>query len=267
MRGSATPPPSCPAGRDAWWWQLVELGLLRAEEHWLVEMFRPERVMRMVEVLRHRTRYISVLLEAVDDGHNQAAVLRSADAFGVQNVTVVAGQQPFAPNKKVTQGAHKWLTIRQEPSIATAVQHLKAQGYRICATYLGEGAVPIDEMDLSQPTVLVFGNEHRGISEAAANLADGKFFIPMYGFVQSFNISVAAALALHDATRRARQTAGDRYFLTPAERRSVFLQWVMRNLRGELREYAAKHLSAADGGMDAQPVMDAEPVWEDEEDL
>lgn len=221
---------------------LFEKGLLQEKERWICEMVQPERLMRFYQVVNQRTRYLSVLLEAVDDGHNQAAVLRTADAFGIQDVYVVAGNKPFEPNKKVTQGADKWLTIREQPDLKSAMANLKSKGYQIYATYLGEGAVPVQEIDLSKPAVLVFGNEHKGISEAAAGLADGKFYIPMYGFVQSFNISVAAALVLQEVTKRARETAKDRYYLSDQEKRELLLQWIMKTLRSRIRIQVQKKL-------------------------
>lgn len=223
---------------------LLKTGLLQEKERWILEMIRPERLMRLYQALNQRTRYISVLLEAVDDGHNQAAVLRTADAFGIQNISVVTRYKPFEPNKKITQGAHKWLTIRKKPDMQTAMKDLKSEGYQIYATYLGDGAVPIEEIDLSKPTVLIFGNEHRGISEETANLADGKFYIPMYGFVQSFNISVAAALALQEVTKRARETAKERYHLTDEEKRELFLEWIMKTLGPQTRKKVQKRLEA-----------------------
>jgi tRNA (guanosine-2'-O-)-methyltransferase len=221
---------------------LLETGLFQEKERWILEMIRPERLMRLYQVLNQRTRYISVLLEAVDDGHNQAAVLRTADAFGIQNISVVTGKQPFEPSKKITQGAHKWLTINKKPDLQTAVKDLKSEGYQIYATYLGEGAVPVEEIDLSKPTVLIFGNEHKGISEEAVNLTDGKFYIPMYGFVQSFNISVAAALALQEVTKRARETAKERYYLTDKEKRELYLEWILKTLRPQTRKKVQKRL-------------------------
>lgn len=222
--------------------RLFETGLLQEKERWICEMVQPERLMRFYQVLNQRTRYLSVLLEAVDDGHNQAAVLRTADAFGIQDVYVVAGNKPFEPNKKVTQGADKWLTIKERPGLQSAITDLKSKGYQIYATYLGEGAVPVQDIDLSKPTVLIFGNEHKGISEEAAGLADGKFYIPMYGFVQSFNISVAAALVLQEVTKRARETAKDRYYLSDQEKRELLLQWIMKTLRSRIRIQVQKKL-------------------------
>ncbi|RAK20531.1 tRNA (guanosine-2'-O-)-methyltransferase [Anoxybacillus vitaminiphilus] len=211
-------------------------GLLTEENRIVWEMIVPERLKRMYDVLNRRTRYITVLTEGVDDPHNQSAVLRTAEAFGLQDVFVVTGKAPFRPNKFVTRNADKWLNIYQKPDIATAIKDLQASGYQVFASYLGEETIPLKEMDLSKPTALLFGNEHSGISEEAIRLADGKFMIPMQGFVQSFNISVAAALSLYDVTERARKIAGERYYLTREEKKEIYEKWMMDTLNPRVRK-------------------------------
>lgn len=214
-------------------------GLLTEENRMLWEMILPSRLKRMYDVLKERTRYITILTEAVDDPHNQAAVLRSAEAFGIQDVFVVTGRAPFEPNKFVTKHADKWLTIHQKPDIQTAIKDLKAKGYQVFASYLGEGTVPLEQINVSKPTVLLFGNEHRGVSEEALALADGKFIIPMNGFVQSFNISVAAAISLYDVTSRAKQIAKERYYLPLAEKKELYEHWMMLSLSPRVRKMVA----------------------------
>ncbi len=210
-------------------------GILAEEDRLLWEMITPQRAQRMLTVLRQRTRYITVVLEAVDDGHNQAAVLRSAEAFGVQEIGIITGQAPFDPSERVTQGAHKWLTLRRYPDIATAVRALRAEGYRIWASQPDPQAVPVDQVDLSQPAAFLFGNEHAGLSSQALELADDAFVVPMVGFAQSLNISVAAAITLFHTTRRARREVGDRYHLTPAEQRAVLRRWLRTATPGTRR--------------------------------
>ena len=212
--------------KDALFRRLVDQGMLDEEDRVYWDLLTLHRVQRLIEVLNHRTLHIVVGMEAVDDGHNQAAILRSADAFGVQEVAVVVGQAPFEPSKRVTQGAHKWLTIRKYPDIATAMAELRARGYRIWASRLHPEAVPLDEVDLSRPAVFFFGNEHEGLSEDAIRHADGSFVIPMVGFAQSLNVSVAAAITLYHTTRRARALLGDAYTLPPAERRRLLRAWL-----------------------------------------
>ena len=184
------------------------------------------RLQRMLKVLRERTAHIVVGMEAVDDGHNQAAILRSAEVFGVQEVAVVTGKAPFEPSERVTQGAHKWLTIRKYPDIRTAMTALRERGYRIWASRLDETAVPLEEVDLSRPAAFFFGNEHEGLSEEALRFSDASFIIPMVGFAQSLNVSVAAAITLFHTTRRARRELGARYFLSREQQAAVLKRWL-----------------------------------------
>ncbi|MCL6439500.1 MAG: RNA methyltransferase [Rubrobacteraceae bacterium] len=189
-------------------------------------MLSPRRARRMLEVLENRTRYVTVLLEAVDDGHNQAAVLRSAEAFGVQEVSVVEGEKPFSPSPGITQGSDRWLTIHRHRSIEEAASFLRERGYRLWGSRLDGNAVPLQEVDLSRPAAFLFGNEHEGLSGRALELVDGTFVVPMRGFVQSLNISVAAAITLFHATNRARAEAKEDYPLDEAARREVLMRWI-----------------------------------------
>lgn len=216
--------------------QLQQEGLLTEQTRLIWEMILPKRLKRMYDVLNERTRYITVLMEAVDDPHNQAAVLRTAEAFGIQDVHVVTGRAPFSPNRLVTRYADQWLTLHRQPDIKTAISDLKQQGYQVYASYLGEGTIPLSEVNVSKPTVLLFGNEHSGVSEEALRLADGTFVIPMYGFVQSFNISVAAALTLYDVTERARRQVGRRYYLSHEEKKTLYEQWMWQTLHPRIRK-------------------------------
>ncbi len=208
---------------------LVQEGLLTEEDKPFWDLLTPRRAHRLLSVLRQRTGHIVVGMEAVDDGHNQAAILRSADAFGVQEVAVVTGQAPFSPSERVTQGAHKWLTIRKYPNIVTAMQTLRERGYHIWASRLDPDAVPLEEVDLSRPAAFFFGNEHEGLSEEALRHADNLFVIPMVGFVQSLNVSVAAAITLYHVTRRAREEVGDAYYLPLEARRRLLRHWIRQS--------------------------------------
>jgi len=209
---------------------LLDRGLADPRDERLWEILSEDRGARLLEVLSQRTRFVTVVLEAVHDGHNQAAVLRSADAFGLQDVTIVEAGARFAPCSGVSQGAHKWLTLHREPDIASAVGHLRQRGYRVFASRLDTGAAPLSELPLDQPVALVFGNEHLGVSDEASELADGAFVVPMSGFVQSMNVSVAAAVAMFETARRARHAVGECYGLSAGERREVLAGWLRLHL-------------------------------------
>lgn len=231
--------------KEAYVSQLLQQGLLKESDRLLWDTIQPERLKRMVHILHRRTRYVSVMMEAVDDGRNQSAVLRSADAFGIQDIHVVRGQTPFQPNPYITQRADKWLTIRRYETIASAVDRLQRKGYRVLASHLDDDAVPVHEIDLSEPTVLLFGNEKSGVSEEALEMANGTFVIPMQGFVQSLNVSVAAAITMSHVTQEAKKAAGTRYFLDETEKRNLLRQWLLAAARPQIRKQALKKSGGA----------------------
>ena len=138
----------------------------------------------------NRTRHIAVVLEDVYQAHNASAVLRSCDCFGVQDVHVVENRNQYCPNPDVAMGSNKWVDIYKRHSILETYEALRAKGYRIVATLPHEQDTMIGELDITQPTALVFGTELTGLTQEAIEHADAYVKIPMYGFTESFNISV-----------------------------------------------------------------------------
>jgi tRNA (guanosine-2'-O-)-methyltransferase len=108
----------------------------------------------------------------------------------------------FDRNKKISQNADKWLDVVRWKTTAECLAHLKARGFVVYATHLGEGSKDLCELSFERPVALVFGNEHRGVSDEALAAADLRYAIPMRGFTQSFNVSVAAAVSLFRAVER-----------------------------------------------------------------
>jgi len=167
------------------------------------EFLVPERKARIDAVVAERTRTLTVVMEAFCDPQNVNAVLRTCEAFGVQSLHAVDGpMKPYDRNKKISQNADKWLDVSRWASTRACLAALRADGFAIYATRLGEGARGLEELSFAGKVALVFGNEHRGVSDEALALADATFAIPMRGFVQSLNVSVAAAVALAKAVER-----------------------------------------------------------------
>lgn len=151
---------------------------------------------------------VSVILEDVHDAHNASAVLRSCDAIGVVDVHLVYVRDPpptRAFHKETSASAAKWITTRFHESIETCYETLRAAGYWIFATALRRESIDLYRVDLTQPIALVFGNEMRGVSAEAVELADGCIHIPMQGMVESLNISVACAVSLYEVMRQRRE--------------------------------------------------------------
>jgi tRNA (guanosine-2'-O-)-methyltransferase len=161
----------------------------------LSEQLSPERAARIESVVSHRTRRLTVAIEGVYDPHNTAAVIRTADAYGVQAVHVIERGIKFRSSRRVTQGAHKWVDLGVWNDARDFADAVSKQGKRILVA-VADSAQPLAGLDPEEPLALVFGNEHEGVSPLMREVADGTFAIPMFGFVESFNISVAAAITM-----------------------------------------------------------------------
>lgn len=163
----------------------------------------PERRARVDAVVANRTRTLTVVMEAFCDPQNVNAVVRTCEAFGVQDLHVVEGpMKPWDRNKKISQNADKWVDVRRWTSTGECLAHLRAEGFAIYVTHLDARARPLGALSFAGKVALVFGNESRGVSEEALALADASYAIPMHGFVQSLNVSVAAAISLAKAVER-----------------------------------------------------------------
>jgi len=155
-----------------------------------------DRLKKIENVIQNRCFDVAVVLESIYDRGNISAVMRTSEALGFVNFHVIETQEKFKEANRVTQGSDKWVEVKKWKTTAESVRALKDQGYQICVTTL-EGARPIGEVDFSKPTAFVLGNEKEGVSREMIAAADEKIIIPMQGFVQSFNISVAGALGLY----------------------------------------------------------------------
>lgn len=162
-----------------------------------------KRKEKITRVLAHRQPDLTVVMENIHDAHNVSAILRSCDAVGIMRVELVYTQEKFPRiGKKSSSSANKWLERRNHGGIAECYKTLRSEGFAIYATRLGGEAVSLYDLDLTRRTALVFGNEHRGVSDEAASAADGVFEIPMMGMIQSLNVSVACAVCLYEALRQ-----------------------------------------------------------------
>jgi tRNA (guanosine-2'-O-)-methyltransferase len=163
----------------------------------------PERLRRIEAVVDGRTDSLVVVLDRISDPHNSSAVLRSADAFGVQNVHAIVGVHGFRASRGVSKGTQRWLDVVRYETAEVCAKRLKEEGYAIYVAAMDGEHAPGDLADLPRLAV-VFGNEHHGVSPEMRSLADGTFSIPMRGFVESLNVSVAAAITMHTLTRQGR---------------------------------------------------------------
>lgn len=172
-------------------------------------MITPDRARRLEAALCQRQPTLTVVFENVHDPHNVSAVIRSCDATGVLEAHgVYYGTQEFPLlGEKSSASARKWVDVHLHHSIDECYAGLRQRGMSIFTTHMSSEAVSLYDLDLTQPVALVFGNEHKGVSDYAREHADGNFLIPQVGIVQSLNISVACAVTLYEALRQ-RQQAG-----------------------------------------------------------
>jgi tRNA (guanosine-2'-O-)-methyltransferase len=187
-----------------------------------------ERIKKAKQVLSHRQPDLRIALEEVTNTHNASAVVRTCDAAGIMYVEIIsATMEPFPVNRAISTRAEKWLKLNYHSSTSACLKHLKAEGFTIVTTHLGEEAIPYTNLDYTDPTVIVFGNESEGISEEALELADHVIKIPMVGMVQSLNLSVAVGIILYEAMKQ-RQDKGfhSRSRLSSKEFQSFLKQWL-----------------------------------------
>lgn len=183
------------------------------------------------QVLNQRTRHLTVVLEDLYHGHNISAVIRTCDCFGVQDLYITQRLHDYNVNPNIVRGASKWVTlekyVRSEDSTERCLNDLKAKGYRLVGTTPDTNSASVHELDISQKTALVFGTELEGLSVYAREQVDELVHIPMYGFTESFNISVSAALMLNELVTKMKGSDLN-WQLSLAEKQALKLEWYQR---------------------------------------
>lgn len=165
----------------------------------------PKRFTKITEVVGQRQKYYTVVLENIHDPHNVSAILRSADAVGIDKIYLIYNSNKFPKVGRISSGsAKKWIEIERFSTVESCFERLKKEKYKIYSTSILENKKnhSLYDLDLTKNTALVFGNEHTGVSEEVKHLADKNFMIPMYGMVQSLNVSVAVAICLYEGLRQ-----------------------------------------------------------------
>jgi tRNA (guanosine-2'-O-)-methyltransferase len=212
--------------------------MLTKEEHLLllhlagyVTEHKKEFIDRVLDL---RTRHITVVLEDIFQSQNASAVIRTCECLGVQDVHVTENHSTYKINRRVLKGADKWMSIFRyhegEESIIECYQFLRRRGYTIIAADPGESWMPIDDLEVSQPVALVFGNELHGLSGLAMRHCDLAVRVPMYGFTGSMNISVSAALSVYTLIKKLREK-GILIELSHPQKDELKLSWYRKIVR------------------------------------
>ncbi len=162
-----------------------------------------KRLEKITRVVNSRQHSLTVVMENIHDPHNVSAIFRTCDAVGIPKVNLVYNFESFPRiGKKSSASAFKWVDKEKYKSVEECYSELRKNGFKIFASSLSENSKNLYDLDLTQKVAIVVGNEHRGVSETSAELADEVFLIPQFGMVQSLNVSVATAVILYEAMRQ-----------------------------------------------------------------
>ena len=192
-----------------------------------------KRLNKFKEVISKRQKHLTIVLENLHDAHNVSAILRTSESVGIDKVYLIYdGEEKFPRISKVSSAsAKKWVEILRYTSVKECFKDLKKQKYKIYSTHMEEDKenASLYDIDLTKKVALVFGNEHRGVSEEAKQLSDSNFLIPMVGLVQSLNVSVSVAVCIYEAMRQ-RLGAGmyDKSAFTKKELNDKLTQYLNR---------------------------------------
>jgi tRNA (guanosine-2'-O-)-methyltransferase len=203
------------------------------------------------KIIDQRTRYITVVLEDIYQAQNASAVLRTSDCFGIQDVHIIENTNEFKINPDVELGAAQWLNISNynslENNTLATIRHLRNIGYRIIATTPHTNDVELENFDLNKGKIaLFFGSEQPGLSEIMMNNADEFLKIPMYGFTESFNISVSASIILHQLVEKLKKSSIN-WQLNNEEKNEVILNWLKYSIKESekiIKEYYRRNRPA-----------------------
>ena len=182
------------------------------------------------EVCSKRTKHFTVVTEDVYQLHNTSAVMRSCDVFGIQELHVIEEKLGKKIDREIAMGAQKWVNIHRHHSTDVCIDVLKKEGYQIIATSPHNKATELSEFDITKKSAFFFGKEKDGLSNTVLNNADGFLKIPMYGFTESLNISVSAAIILQSVVTRLKDSNID-WKLTESEKKELIFHWTKMTIK------------------------------------
>ncbi len=203
----------------------------------LTNLLSEKRLEKLQTVLKNRIDTITIVLEDLHDPHNISAVIRTAEGLGIEDIHIIENRHKFEVSPGISKYSHKWVTIHKYSSPTECINNLKQQGFEICVSALTNNSITLNEIkiDKTSKTAFVLGSEHDGISKEMEKLADKVFIIPMYGFTQSFNVSVAAAIILHHATEKKRATLKTQSTLTKERQQILYSEWLKKSVKNSDR--------------------------------
>lgn len=201
---------------------------------YLSQFAHENRVTLFNQKIKERTNFVTLVLEDIYHAQNTSAAIRTCDCFGIQKMHVIENRNEFNVHTGITLGSANWIDIERykktKNNTRSALRKLKKEGYKIVATTPLPNTKSLYEIELDKPIALVLGNEAEGISDVVKEEADEFITIPMYGFTESFNISVSAAICLSELTTKMREKEVD-WQLTDNEQERVLLKWLKQSIK------------------------------------
>ena len=201
------------------------------------------------KVLEKRTRHFAVVLEDIFQPHNASAVVRTADIFGVQDVHAIENKYTNKVSRHVAKGSQKWITSKRYKSdgdnTKICLDNLREKGYQIIATTPHNDSCLLQDFDVKKKSAFVCGVEAEGVSDFVKEQADGFLKIPMVGFTESLNISVAAAIVLQDVTTKLRDSDVN-WQLSQEEKDDLYFDWVKKTIKnvGKIEEHYHQNIES-----------------------
>ena len=200
--------------------------------NFLTDYITENKRFKIDEVLKKRTRYVAVVLEDIFKEHNASAVVRTCECLGIQDLHIIQNRYEFNVNPDIVRGSSNWIDIihYREPDInntEVCYLRLREQGYKVFATSTSLADTGLDDVTLNQKTAIVFGTELEGLSNYALENADGRVKIPMYGFTESYNLSVCVAICMSQLVENLRHSEKP-WQLKKDEMEAVKLEWFKR---------------------------------------
>ena len=192
-----------------------------------------ERRERLEKILRQRTRHITVVLEDIYQPQNASAVVRTCECLGIQELHVIENRYEYSLNPAVVQGSSKWVDLirhnrEKQNNTRACIENLKQRGYRIIAMDPAPEGKAVEQLDVSDKLALCFGSEEPGLSATLLDLADENVRIPIYGFTQSYNLSVSAGISLYALVTALRNPAVN-WQLDERDATDLYIKWLAQS--------------------------------------
>lgn len=197
--------------------------------NYLTGFISKEKIEKIENLVNNRTNFILPILEDLYQFRNAGAIVRSMESFGFQSLIALENRNKFKPESTVARGADKWIDISYKPSNIESLKEIKEMGYQLVAISPEINAIDICDFQLTKPTALIFGTEFKGVSEETLNYADLCVKIPMLGFTESLNVSVAAGICFYEMRNKLEVSNLD-WHLTNIQKLNLKIKWAIKSV-------------------------------------